>query len=150
MESLTITIFLDSAPSNISHNRRVHGCRHSNHQNTFTPRPHHNITTMHKTILGIEGTAWNLSAGKGDRRGCPRRGDRNIPASNRWHPPAGSCAAPRRSDRVSHQKSDRISRRPTDQRHRVLTGTRDVTVPKDGCNSSPRTGTLAQCPPHRC
>ncbi|MEA1864409.1 MAG: hypothetical protein U9N46_04325 [Euryarchaeota archaeon] len=27
--------------------------------------PDHNAGTMHKTILVIEGTAWNLAAGKG-------------------------------------------------------------------------------------
>jgi len=31
--------------------------------NIFTSHPHHNTRTMHRTILGIEGTAWNLSAG---------------------------------------------------------------------------------------
>jgi len=32
---------------------------------TITPfiSPHHNTRTMHRTIRGIEGTAWNLSAG---------------------------------------------------------------------------------------
>ncbi len=63
------------------------------------PAPAENTTTMHKTILGIEGTAWNLSAGKGDRNRRPRRGDREVPASNWRHPPAGSSAAPRHPHR---------------------------------------------------
>ncbi len=45
----------------------------------------HTTRIMHRTILGIDGTAWNLSAGKGDRRGRPRRGDCDVPAKDRRH-----------------------------------------------------------------
>jgi len=105
---------------------------------------------MHRTILGIEGTAWNIAAGNRDRRGRPRRGNRNIPAKDRRNPPAGSCTAPRRPHHIRDQKSDQVGRRCTDRRHCVLTGTRAGTLPQDGYNSSPRTGTLARCAPHRC